>query len=55
MGDFKLLGFPWAVIVGKKAKDGIVEIVNRRTLEIQEVQIYEVVNKLEMELGLKNV
>jgi prolyl-tRNA synthetase len=55
MRDFKLLGFPWAVIVGKKAKDGIVEIVNRRTLKTQEVQIYEVVNKLEMELGFKNV
>ena len=39
MGDFKLLGFPYAVVVGKKLKDGIVELVNRKTLESQDIEI----------------
>ena len=57
MGDFKLLGFPWAVVVGKKVKDGIVEIINRRTLEIEEVKVDEVVDILSSKInnGVKNV
>ncbi|AXH08850.1 proline--tRNA ligase [Malaciobacter halophilus] len=47
MGDFELIGFPFAVVVGKKLKDGMVEIVNRKTLEKTEVLITEVVSKLE--------
>ncbi len=31
--DFELIGFPYALIVGKNLKDGQVEIVNRKTLE----------------------
>jgi prolyl-tRNA synthetase len=33
MSDFELIGFPFALIVGKKAKDGLVEIVVRKTDE----------------------
>jgi prolyl-tRNA synthetase len=46
MGDFKLIGFPYAVVVGKLLKDGLVEIVNRKTLEKQEVEIDKVVETL---------
>ena len=49
MGDFELIGFPYGVIVGKKLDDGIVEIVDRKTLQKIEVQKHEVVSKL-MEL-----
>jgi len=48
MGDFELIGFPYAVVVGKKLQDGLVEIVDRRnTAEKIEVSIDEVANKLE--------
>jgi prolyl-tRNA synthetase len=46
MSDFELIGFPYAVVVGKKLPEGIVEIVNRKTLEKEEVSLSEVVNKL---------
>jgi len=46
MSDFELIGFPYAVVVGKKLPEGIVEIVNRKTLEKEEVSLAEVVNKL---------
>jgi len=46
MSDFELIGFPYAVVVGKKLPDGLVEIVNRKTLEKEEVSLAEVVNKL---------
>jgi len=46
MSDFELIGFPYAVVVGKKLKDGLVEIVNRKTLEKEEVSIDDVVSKL---------
>ena len=45
MGDFELIGFPYAIIVGKKIKDGIIEIVDRKTLEKQDVEI-EDLNKI---------
>ena len=46
MGDFELIGFPYAIVIGKKLKEGIVEIVDRKTLEKQDVSLDEVVNKL---------
>ena len=46
MGDFKLIGFPYAIIVGKKLQDGLVEIIDRRTLEAQDVKLEDVVSKL---------
>jgi len=44
--DFELIGFPYAVVIGKKLKDGIVEIRDRKTLDKTEVTIDEVFNKL---------
>jgi len=44
--DFELIGFPYAVVIGKKLKDGIVEIRNRKTLEKIEVKSNEVYEKL---------
>ncbi len=46
MGDFKLLGFPYAVVVGKQLKDGLVEIIDRRTLEKTELKLDMVVDTL---------
>ncbi|AXX86279.1 prolyl-tRNA synthetase [Malaciobacter marinus] len=46
MSDFELIGFPYAVVVGKRLKDGMVEIVNRKTLEKTEVLLTEVTSKL---------
>ena len=46
ISDYELLGIPYAIIVGKKVKDGIVEIVDRKTLEKEEVAIDEVVEKV---------
>jgi len=43
MGDYKLLGFPYAVIVGKKLTDGLVEVINRKTLESTEVSLDNIV------------
>ena len=46
MGDFELIGFPFAIVIGKRLEDGIVEIVNRKTLEKIEVKVDEVVEKV---------
>ncbi|WP_418185036.1 proline--tRNA ligase [Aliarcobacter vitoriensis] len=46
MGDFELLGFPYAVVIGKKLEDGFVEIVDRKTLEKTDVKVDEVVAKI---------
>ena len=46
IGDFELLGFPYAIIIGKKLLDGIIEIVDRKTLLKTEVKIEEVVSKI---------
>jgi len=35
--DFELLGVPYAVVIGKKLVDGLVEVVTRRGLEKEEV------------------
>ena len=48
MGDFELIGFPYAVVVGKKLQDGLVEIVDRKnTADKIEVSIENVVSKLQ--------
>ena len=39
MGDFELIGFPYAIIVGKNLKNGLVEIINRRNKEKIEVSL----------------
>lgn len=46
IGDFELLGFPYAIIIGKKLSDGVVEIVDRKTLLKTEVKIEEVVSRI---------
>ena len=43
MKDFELLGFPYAVVIGKKLQDGQVEVVNRRTSTSVELKLEEVV------------
>lgn len=47
MSDFELLGFPYAIIVGKKLSENQVEVVDRKTLEKTEVSIDQVVSLLE--------
>ncbi len=46
MGDFELLGFPYAIVIGKKLPEGFVEIVDRKTLEKTDVKIEEVVSRI---------
>jgi prolyl-tRNA synthetase len=46
MGDFELIGFPYAIVVGKKLQDGLVEIVERKTGDKTEVKIEEVVDQI---------
>ncbi len=50
MGDFELIGFPYAVVIGKKLQDGLVEIVDRKTLEKQECKLDEVFEVLQKKL-----
>jgi prolyl-tRNA synthetase len=44
--DFELIGFPYAIVVGKKLKDGVVEVRERRGLSRVEVQADEVFDKI---------
>lgn len=46
MSDFELIGFPYALIVGKKINDGIVELVERKTLVKTQININELDVKL---------
>lgn len=46
MSDFELLGFPYAVVIGKKLEDGLVEIVDRKTLEKIDIKVDEVISKI---------
>ncbi|EFU70464.1 proline--tRNA ligase [Aliarcobacter butzleri JV22] len=46
MSDFELLGFPYAVVIGKKLEDGLVEIVDRKTLEKIDLKVDEVISKI---------
>jgi prolyl-tRNA synthetase len=46
MKDYELLGIPYAIIVGKKIEDGIVEIVNRATLEKEEIAFEKVIDRV---------
>lgn len=46
MGDFELIGFPYAVVIGKKLPEGFVEIVDRKTLEKIDVKIEDVLSKI---------
>lgn len=44
--DADLIGCPWRINIGRKAQQGIVELRNRRTKEMVEITIDEVVAKL---------
>ncbi len=46
MGDFELIGFPYALIIGKKLVDGVVELVNRKTGEKSDLQIEDIIPTL---------
>ncbi len=46
MKDFELIGFPYAVIVGKGLKEGKVELVDRKTLEKSSISTEEIFDKL---------
>ncbi|MGM0533104.1 MAG: proline--tRNA ligase [Campylobacterota bacterium] len=46
MKDFELIGFPYGVIIGKRAQEGIVEVVNRTNLDKIEVPVEEILNHL---------
>jgi prolyl-tRNA synthetase len=50
MGDFELIGFPYAVVVGKKLAEGMVELVDRKTGEKTDVNLDEVVETI-LKLG----
>ena len=44
LNDAELIGIPFVVIVGRNAKDGVVELVKRRTLDRFEVNINELID-----------
>ncbi len=46
MKDFELLGFPYAIIVGKSLNDGEVELVHRKTLEKFNIKKDEIFKKI---------
>ncbi len=51
MGDFELIGFPYAIVVGKKLQDGMVEIVDRKTGDKTEVSLDNVVDAIKEKLN----
>ncbi len=46
MGDFELIGFPYAIVVGKKLEDDMVELVCRKTGVKTELKLDEVVKTI---------
>ena len=46
MKDFELIGFPYAIIVGKEAAEGRVELVERKTLEKTVMGVDEAIEKV---------
>ena len=50
MKDFELLGFSYAVVIGKKLQDGIVEVINRKTSQKDEMKLDEVVSFLKAKI-----
>ena len=51
MADFELIGFPYAIIVGKNITEQKVEIANRATIQKEAVDLSEVVQKIEILIG----
>lgn len=46
MSDFELIGFPYAVVIGKKLSDGLVELVCRKTGEKEDIALENIVEVL---------
>ncbi|CAA6810276.1 MAG: Prolyl-tRNA synthetase (EC, bacterial type [uncultured Campylobacterales bacterium] len=46
IGDFELIGFPYAIIVGRNLSDGIIQLVDRKTLQKTDIQLDEIDEKL---------
>jgi prolyl-tRNA synthetase len=44
LNDAELIGIPFVVIVGRNAKDGVVELVKRKTLDKVEVRIEDLIS-----------
>lgn len=42
--DMDLIGIPYRIVVGKKISEGIVEVKNRRTKEIKEILVKDILN-----------
>ena len=51
MGDFELIGFPYALIVGKGLANGEVELIHRNTLEKETIRIEDIMSVLEERLS----
>ena len=41
--DWELIGIPYDIIIGKRASEGVVEIVDRQTLEKSEVSFEDAI------------
>lgn len=44
MRDFELIGFPYAIIIGKTLSDGVVEFVDRKTLQKVKIKKEEIID-----------
>jgi len=50
MKDFELIGFPYAIVVGKKLAEGMVEIIERQSGKAQDVTVDDVVAAIQEKL-----
>ncbi len=46
MSDFELIGFPYAIVVGKKLQDKMVELIDRKTGEKTDIALEDIVEKV---------
>jgi len=44
MKDYELLGIPYAVVIGKKLQDGLVEFISRKGLHKEDIPVDEILN-----------
>ena len=42
--DMDLIGIPYRIVVGKKVNEGIVEVKDRKTKEIKEILVKDILN-----------
>ena len=45
--DAELIGIPYQITIGKKAKDGIVEVSSRRTGQMKEAKLDQVLDAIQ--------